>query len=142
MRYWIGIAARDHVLRGVAEGFCQLGHGKMAPVRRLSVGDWITYYSPRTALTDGKPVQAFTALGRITSEMYEATQAPGFHPYRRDVDWRTDAQEASIRPLLDQLDLTRGRKDWGLLFRRPSIELTAADFRLIASAMGQPDLAD
>ena len=34
-RYWIGVASRDHVMRGVAGGFCQLGHGKAAPVKRL-----------------------------------------------------------------------------------------------------------
>lgn len=135
MAYWIGIASRDHVLHGVAEGFCQLGHGKMAPVRRLSPGDWITYYSPKTALQIGQPVQSFTAIGQITSDVYEATQAPGFHPWRRDVRWRTDAQQTSIRPLLDQLDLTKGRTDWGILFRRPSIEVSETDFHRIARAM-------
>ncbi len=63
--YWIGVASRDHVLKGVAGGFCQLGHGKAAPVKRLAPGDWIAYYSPRTAYEGGEPVQAFTAIGRI-----------------------------------------------------------------------------
>ena len=31
-RYWIGVASRDHVARGVAGGFCQLGHGKASAV--------------------------------------------------------------------------------------------------------------
>jgi hypothetical protein len=26
--YWIGVALKDHVLKGVAGGFCQLCHGK------------------------------------------------------------------------------------------------------------------
>jgi len=38
MRYWIGVASRDHVMQGKAGGFCQLGHGKAAPVKRL-MGD-------------------------------------------------------------------------------------------------------
>jgi hypothetical protein len=35
LRYWIGAASRDHVMKGKAAGFCQLGHGKAAPVKRL-----------------------------------------------------------------------------------------------------------
>jgi hypothetical protein len=40
-RYWIGVAANDHVEKGVLGGFAQLGHGKPASIRRLSPGDWI-----------------------------------------------------------------------------------------------------
>jgi hypothetical protein len=43
-RYWIGIASSDHVEKGIQGGFAQLGHGKLAPIRRLSPGDWIAYY--------------------------------------------------------------------------------------------------
>lgn len=44
--YWIGVASAEHVRRGRAEGFMQLGHGKEAPLRRLRPGDGIVYYSP------------------------------------------------------------------------------------------------
>ena len=136
-RYWIGVASRDHVRRGVAAGFCQLGHGKAAPVRRLAPGDWIVYYSPRTALEGGEPVQAFTAIGRIApGEPYEADQGGDFHPTRRDVRFRTRAREAPIKPLLGALALTRGKTSWGVAFRRASIEISRADFELIANAMG------
>ena len=67
MRYWIGVASSDHVARGVEGGFCQLCHGKAAPLRRMSAGDWIAYYSPRTAMKGGETVQAFTALGPASS---------------------------------------------------------------------------
>ena len=64
-KYWIGIASRDHVRMGTAGGFCQLGHGKAAPVRRLGSGDRIIYYSPRERMRDGAPIQAFTAIGKV-----------------------------------------------------------------------------
>jgi len=35
MRYWIGVAAREHVRVGVAGGFAQLGHGKAAALRSV-----------------------------------------------------------------------------------------------------------
>lgn len=135
-RYWIGVASRDHVLRGVEGGFCQLGHGKAAPIERLSPGDWIVYYSPRTSLEGGEALQAFTAIGEIAAgEAYEADMGKGFHPTRRDVRFVKQAREAAIRPLLDDLELTRGKKSWGMAFRRSAIEISARDFKLIAGAM-------
>ena len=135
-RYWIGVASRDHVMKGVAGGFCQLGHGKSAPVKRLAPGDWIAYYSPRSTFEGGEPVQAFTAIGRIKAgEPYEADVGGGFHPVRRDVDYRKAAQ-APIRPLLDRLSFTGSRQSWGYAFRRGSFTVTVEDFLTIAEAMG------
>ncbi len=91
--YWIGTAAREHVRRGVAGGFCQLGHGKHAPVKRLRLGDLIAYYSPREAMDPkSEAVQAFTALGEVADrEPYlgqmTAEFEAEFRAYRRDVTW-------------------------------------------------------
>ena len=140
-RYWIGVASRDHVLLGVAGGFCQLGHGKAAPVKRLSPGDWIAYYSPRTAYSGGELLQAFTAIGRIApGEPYIADQGGGFRPTRRDVSFAERAHEAPIRPLLDRLTLTRGKPSWGAALRRGLVEVSGRDFQVIAQAMGVKDL--
>jgi hypothetical protein len=136
-RYWIGVASRDHVMKGVAGGFCQLGHGKAAPVKRLSPGDWIAYYSPRTALDGGEPVQAFTAIGRIKpGEAYQGDMGGGFHPTRRDIAFLERAAEAPIRPLLDRLSFTSGKSSWGYAFRRGSFAVSAEDFLIIAEAIG------
>jgi hypothetical protein len=56
------------VLRGVEGGFAQLSHGKEAPIRRLSRGDWLVYYSPRVTHPDGEPLQAFTAIGEVEDD--------------------------------------------------------------------------
>ena len=47
LTFWIGVASREHVLRAGKGGFCQLSHGKEAPVQRLHQGDVIIFYSPR-----------------------------------------------------------------------------------------------
>jgi hypothetical protein len=65
MKYWIGVVSREHVKIGVAGGFCQLNHGKAAPIRRLTPEDWLIYYSPKTKLREGEPIKAFTAIGKI-----------------------------------------------------------------------------
>jgi hypothetical protein len=123
-------------MRGVEGGFCQLGHGKAAPVKRLLPGDGIAYYSPRTQLHSGNPVQAFTAIGEVApGEAYPVDQGAGFHPTRRNVRWHRNTREAPIRPLLEKLELTRGKAHWGAPFRRGAIEISAADFDIIAAAM-------
>ncbi|OWU86615.1 hypothetical protein ATO6_07495 [Oceanicola sp. 22II-s10i] len=134
--YWIGVAARAHVLRGVAGGFCQLGHGRMAPIRRLSPGDWLVYYAPRETVEGRDPVQRFVAIGRVRDgDSYEAEQGEGFHPARRDVHY-LDAEEAAVRPLLEKLSFVRDPKHWGMAFRGSLISVSEEDFMTIADAMG------
>jgi hypothetical protein len=136
-RFWIGVASRDHVRRGVAGGFCQLGHGKAAPIRRLAPGDWIAYYSPRESYPDGALLQAFTAIGEVQpDEPYAVDMDEVFVATRRDVRFRSDTNETPIRPLLESLVLTRGKPSWGAAFRRGLVEVTADDFAHIAAAMG------
>jgi len=140
-RFWIGVASRDHVRAGVAGGFCQLCHGKAAPLRRMQPGDRIAYYSPRTAMRGGAPVQAFTAIGEVVAGApYPFDMGGGLVPHRRDVRF-LPAHDAAIAPLLETLSFTRGRRSWGVAFRRGVFEATAADHAAIAAAMGVADLA-
>lgn len=77
--YWVGVASRDHVRAAVRGGFAQLNHGKEAPIRRLTPGDRILYYSPRVRMREGKPVQAFTAIGEVLEgEPHQVSQSEEF----------------------------------------------------------------
>ena len=133
--YWIGVASREHVRRGLAGGFCQLSHGKAAPLRRLKPGDRIVYYSPRERMNEGEPLQAFTAIGEVSAgEPYPFDMGGGFVPYRRAVRFYR-ASDAPIRPLLPILSFTRGRPNWGMLLRRGLFAIEKADYEIIAKAM-------
>jgi hypothetical protein len=135
-KYWIGVASRDHVKTGTAGGFCQLCHGKAAPLRRLKAGDRIIYYSPRERMRDGAPVQAFTAIGEVEEgEAEPHDMGGGFLPYRRRVTFYK-ASDAVIRPLLPLLSFTRGRPQWGNVFRRGVFSIDRNDYDIIARAMG------
>jgi hypothetical protein len=71
LRYWIGVVSKNHVARGVAGGFAQLGHGKRAPLARMRAGDWLIYYSPKMSMDGDEACQAFTAIGQVkTGEIY------------------------------------------------------------------------
>jgi hypothetical protein len=135
MRYWIGVASKDHVARGSAEGFCQLCHGKAQPLKRMSVGDWIIYYSPKEAFEGKSPCQKFTAIGEVIGDsVYSFEMAPGFVPYRRDVRF-LPAKDIAIQPLLEQLSFIKDKSHWGYAFRFGYLEIQQADFELIATCM-------
>ncbi|PZQ99147.1 MAG: EVE domain-containing protein [Cereibacter sphaeroides] len=136
MRNWIGVASADHVAVGRAQGFMQVNHGKAAPLRRMAAADMIAYYSPVQTFGTRTPLQAFTAIGKVRdSEIYQGFMAEGFVPYRRDVEWLY-SEVAQISPLLDRLEFTAGRKNWGYALRFGLIEVGEGDMRLIAESMG------
>ncbi len=135
-RYWIGVASKDHVQKGVEGGFCQLCHGKSNPLKRLSSNDWLIYYSPRTAINGGETVQAFTAIGRVLEgEPYSFDMGHDFVPYRRNVQF-IESQDAPIRPLIDRLSFIKNKQSWGYVFRFGLLEIPESDFLQIAVAMG------
>jgi hypothetical protein len=135
-RNWIAVASAEHVWRGRAAGFMQVCHGEGAPIRRLRAGDRVVYYSP-TATFGGKDrLRAFTSIGIVKDEhVHQVDMGGGFQPFRREVNYVT-ANEAPILPLLERLELTRHKRNWGYPFRLGLVEITPRDFDTIAAAMG------
>jgi EVE domain len=123
------------VRRGVALGIAQIGHGARAPLLRMAPGDGLVYYSPRQTLGSDHPLRAFTAIGRVMDgEVWQADEGE-FHPWRRRVDYAADAAEVAVADLDGRLELT-ARPSWGYALRRGLVPLGAADFAVIARAMG------
>jgi len=134
--HWIAVASAEHVRRGRRDGFMQVNHGKAAPLRRIKPGDGIVYYSPTTILGEKDGLQSFTAIGTVREgEPYQGDMGGGFTPYRRDVEW-AKSQEAPIKPLLDRLEFTAGKSNWGYQLRFGLFAVSEGDFSLIAEAMG------
>jgi EVE domain len=135
-RYWLAVASADHARRGRELGIMQVCHGKGGPLKRPRAGDGLVYYSPTGAFGGKDRLQAFTSIGVVADErIYQADMGGGFRPFRRDVTF-VAASEASILPLLDELELTRGKRNWGYPFRFGFIEITRHDFATISTAMG------
>ncbi len=134
-RFWIGVVSASHVKLGMLGGFAQLNHGKAAPLRRMSRGDWLIYYSPRTDLAKGTPLQAFTAIGQVAdSRVYTYQMSESFVPFRRNISY-IPCREVKIADLLDQLSFTRGNPNWGYSFRHGHLEIGREDFLTIAGSM-------
>jgi len=137
MKYWINTVSKDHLQRGIAGGFTQANHGKPHMLRRLSKGDLIIFYSPKTAYVDGEPLQAFTALCRVTDdEPYQVQMTPDFIPFRRNVEF-LPSEEIPIKPLISDLEFIQDKSRWGYKFRFGMFEINEHDFKLIARAMGR-----
>lgn len=137
--HWLGVVSRSHVQIGVRGGFIQLNHGKRAPLQRLRAGDALAMYSPRTDYPDGEPLQAFTAIGVVTTgEIYQVEMSPDFKPYRVDVRF-LECREAPIQPLVERLSFIKSKTHWGAAFRFGYLKVPAEDFLLIARAMGCED---
>src|SRR6478752_3609385 len=82
-RCWINTVSREHVLWGVEGGYTQADHGKNTRLRQLAPGDTIAFYSPRTEMRGGEPLQEFTALATVTGdEVFQVEMTPEFHPGR------------------------------------------------------------
>ena len=135
MKHWVNTVSREHVQRGVEGGFTQAGHGRITGLARLTKGDLLVFYSPRTEMDGGEPLQAFTAIGRILDdEPYQVAISPDVRHWRRRMEF-VPSEEAPIRELIDDLDFISNKKSWGFVFRRGLFEIDAEDFRRIAKAM-------
>ena len=134
-RYWVGVASREHVRLGVAGGFSQLCHGKAQPLKRMAVGDWLIYYSPKERFEEATPCQKFTAIGRVVGDStYPFEMFKGFVPYRRDINF-LESTDAPIRPLLEQLSFIKDKGRWGYAFRFGHQENPKTDFEIISTKM-------
>ncbi|MBA3721421.1 MAG: EVE domain-containing protein [Parachlamydiaceae bacterium] len=135
-RYWIAVASLEHVQKGMAEGFAQVCHGKPGPLKNMSEGDWIIYYSPTILFGSKEPCRSFTAVGKVKSnDPYQFIMSHDFIPWRRDICYM-DSRKVPIEPLLDSLHFIKDKSKWGFPFRRGCFEIMRDDFQIIAKEMG------
>jgi len=136
--HWIAVASAEHVALGRRHGFMQVCHGRAAPLRRVSPGDCVIYYSPTTSFKGSERLQAFTAIGTVREgNPYQPDPTAAFRPWRRDIDWRL-SRVVLIRPLLSQLSFTQNECNWGYKFRFGLFMITATDAEKITRAMTSP----
>jgi predicted RNA-binding protein len=135
LKYWIIVASKDHVQRGLAGGFIQANHGKATPLKRMQSGDWVVFYSPKIEYDKPEKCQCFTAIVRVVEdEVYQHDMGGGFVPFRRKVQF-LPSNDISILPLIDDLSFIKDKTHWGAPFRFGTLQIPEEDFLLIASRM-------
>ena len=141
-RYFLIVASRDHVLKGVEGGFCQANHGKKAPLMQMKKGDGVLFYSARETYTpkskgkaDGKMCQKITAMGRVKDDdVFQVKVFEGFEPYRRNVEF-LEGKEVSILPLIERLGFIRDKTHWGASLRFGFLKIAEGDWDIIEKEM-------
>jgi EVE domain len=135
MKYWIIVASKDHLQRGLAGGFIQANHGKAAPLKRMHQGDFVIFYSPKVEFEKPEKLQCFTAIGKlIDGDIYQHDMGSGFVPFRRNVKF-LPAQDVSILPLINDLTFIKDKTHWGAPFRFGMLQIPEDDFYFIAEKM-------
>lgn len=135
---WIAVASAEHARfgRDAIKGFMQVGHGKLAPLKRIKPDDRVAYYAPTAVYGARDELQSFVSIGIVQpGEPYAFDMGNGFVPYRRDVVY-LPAQETPIAPMLDDFEFIENRQRWGYKFRFGLFDVSDDDMRLIARAMG------
>src|SRR5882762_2653804 len=133
MKYWIIVASKDHIARGIAGGFMQANHGKQASLKRIKANDWVLIYSPKQTMNGTEPCKAFTAIGQADGdEIYQHQMSEDFIPWRRNINFYQSA-EVPIVPLINELDFIINKKSWGYAFRFGFLKIEEHDFELIKS---------
>jgi hypothetical protein len=133
-RFWVDTVSLDHVETAAAGGFTQADHGANTRLRRLNAGDGLVFYSPRTTMIGGAPVQQFTAIGVITGEEPFQVTTGDFRPWRRAMTF-DDSAPVDAKALVSQLSFVKDPTHWGLPFRRGLFAIPEADYRVIERAM-------
>jgi predicted RNA-binding protein len=130
--------ARAHGLIGMSERA-----GKA--IRRLDIGDMITFYINRKQV-DSPPndpatkVQQFRGIARVCGEAFESNdliwnvREGEIFPYRRPVEFISDMR-TGVRPLIEKLSFVTNTSYWALPLRRGYVEITAKDLATIQAAM-------
>lgn len=134
-KYWIGVACKEHVENGLKLGICQFCHGKFAPAKRLSRGDYLIYYSSKVTMGGAELYQKFTAIGQVSDDApHQVNMGGGFNPFRRNIKY-FDAQHVDIRPLIPALSFIENKQSWGYVFRYGFFEIDPASFEVISMRM-------
>jgi predicted RNA-binding protein len=140
MKYWIATISKEHAMRGVADSFIQVCHGKEVPLKRMKKGDYLLIYSSKITMEGNEKCQAFTAVGHVKDdEIYQYQMTENFKPFRRNIEF-LNCTESSIIPLINDLEFISDKKFWGYPFRFGFFEIKEQDFNFITSKMLQNEI--
>ena len=133
-QFWIGVAHAKQVGLIRAKGLVAFSKGQKAPVAKMSTGDQVVYYAPRSDF-EGDAVQAFITLATVTGDApYETPLMGDATAWVREADY-AQTGEAPIRPMIPDLTFIKKPTHWGMAFRSSHFEITEADFDRIRAAM-------
>lgn len=133
MKHWIAVISLNHAKIAAQSGFLQVCHGRPGPLKNTSAGDEVFIYCPRQEMGKGIVLKSIEFRCVFKDDnVYQVEQAPGFTPFRKDVDFDDNFQGIAIHDVLG-LELTANPK-WGVLARRGFFEISTHDAALLRAS--------
>jgi hypothetical protein len=139
-KYWIGVASRNHILRGAAAGMFGIGHGKRQPLEQMAPGDKIVFYAPKidhTKTSKDNVFQKFKGFGTLLDEPIFSEEVAGTCAFRRKIQFEGVDKEVAIQELMPQLDFIPNKAKWGFPFLRGYVEISQKDWDLIINQLSE-----
>ncbi len=139
-KYWIGVASKEHVDKGVKDGFMQLCHGRHRPLSKIKKGDRILYYSPNKVFGKRDNLKSFTAVGKVVdNNIYKVKIDDTFEAWRKDVEFDKEIKSVKIKPIIEDLSFIENKEKWGVYFRSGVKEISKTDYEVIYNKMKEDD---
>ena len=138
MKFWICVVSKEHALKAIEGGIVQACHGKASPLKRMKIGDLVTFYCPSVTFMGKDKYQKFLGIGRVADDhIYQFEMSVDFKPFRMNIEYLENsiALEASIHNLINSFEFIKDKKHWGYMFRFGHFEISKTDFELILNAM-------
>ena len=138
MKFWICVVSKEHALKGIDGGFIQACHGKLAPLKRMKVGDFVMFYCPNITFLGKEKYQQFLGVGQVVdNQVYQYAMTDNFKPFRMNIKYLENSSiiETPIHGLINSLTFIQDKTHWGYMFRFGHFEIPKLDFDLIINAM-------
>ena len=138
MKFWICVVSKEHALKAIEGKIVQACHGKASPLKRMKVGDFVTFYCPNITFMGKDKYQKLLGVGRVVDDhVYQFTMSENFKPFRMNIQYLENslALEAPIHNLINSFEFIKDKKHWGYMFRFGHFEISKTDFELILSVM-------
>lgn len=138
MKFWICVVSKEHALKGIEGEFIQACHGKSTPLKRMQMGDYVTFYCPKITFLGKEKYQHFLGIGQVlNNQVYQYAMTDDFKPYRMNIKYlkNSSMMKAPISELINNLTFIKDKTHWGYMFRFGHFEIPKIDFDIIINAM-------
>ncbi|KAI8802549.1 hypothetical protein BJ742DRAFT_778101 [Cladochytrium replicatum] len=146
-RYYLLVASRDHILKGIEGNFLQQRHPHR--LERLKAGDYIVVYAAKQQIgKDSKANRCRKVLGiaqavdgnclKLTAEEVLGTENAAACSskvfYRKtNLQFIDDFVVKDFEPLIPRLGFVKNKSRWGLSLMRGFVEISKDDFDVFRS---------
>jgi hypothetical protein len=135
-KFWLIVASKDHIEKGVSGGFAQACHGKMKPISKPQKGDGVLFYATREKYNENtNRIKRITAVGFFEDEKVDVHEIEDKLFYKRKVNFEIPIREINLKDYLKDIGFIENKEKWGMYLRSSMREIPKKDFDFLHSKM-------